>query len=92
MDKHFAAVERLPPLTLVLYDGQVRSACGMDNRRWAHLLSGDEKLYIDLAFFRDLQVRFQAQATSLLHVIAHEVGHHAKAHVPARGNHPRARF
>jgi hypothetical protein len=36
----------------------------------------DEKLYIDLAFFRDLQTRFRAPGDfAQAYVIAHEVGH-----------------
>ena len=46
--------------TLVLYDGQVRSACGMGQAAMGPFYCpGDEKLYIDLAFFRDLQTRFR---------------------------------
>jgi predicted metalloprotease len=49
------------PPTLVLYDGQVRSACGMGQSAMGPFYCpGDEKLYIDLAFFRDLQTRFRA--------------------------------
>jgi predicted metalloprotease len=40
---------------------------------------GDEKLYIDLAFFRDLQARFRAPGDfAQAYVIAHEVGHHVQ--------------
>ena len=40
---------------------------------------GDEKLYIDLAFFRDLQTRFRAPGDfAQAYVIAHEVGHHVQ--------------
>jgi predicted metalloprotease len=40
---------------------------------------GDEKLYIDLAFFRDLQARFRAPGDfAQAYVIAHEVAHHVQ--------------
>jgi predicted metalloprotease len=40
---------------------------------------GDEKLYIDLAFFRELQSRFRSPGDfAQAYVIAHEVGHHVQ--------------
>jgi predicted metalloprotease len=66
--------------TLVLYDGQVRSACGMAQAAMGPFYCpSDEKLYIDLAFFRDLQTRFHAPGDfAQAYVIAHEVGHHVQ--------------
>ncbi|MEP7182148.1 MAG: neutral zinc metallopeptidase [Betaproteobacteria bacterium] len=66
--------------TLVLYDGQVRSACGMaQSATGPFYCAGDEKLYLDLAFFRDLQTRFHAPGDfAEAYVIAHEVGHHVQ--------------
>jgi predicted metalloprotease len=66
--------------TLVLYEGQVRSACGMgQSASGPFYCSTDEKLYIDLAFFRDLQSRFGAPGDfAQAYVIAHEVGHHVQ--------------
>ena len=66
--------------TLVLYDGQVRSACGMGQSAMGPFYcSGDEKLYLDLAFFRDLKTRFGAPGDfAQAYVIAHEVGHHVQ--------------
>jgi len=68
------------PPTLVLYDGQVSSACGMGQAAMGPFYCpGDEKLYIDLAFFRDLQTRFAAPGDfAQAYVIAHEVGHHVQ--------------
>jgi len=68
------------PPTLVLYDGQVRSACGMGKSAMGPFYcAGDEKLYIDLAFFRDLKTRFRAPGDfAQAYVIAHEVGHHVQ--------------
>jgi predicted metalloprotease len=66
--------------TLVLYEGQVRSACGMgQSATGPFYCPADEKLYIDLAFFRDLQTRFGAPGDfAQAYVIAHEVGHHVQ--------------
>lgn len=66
--------------TLVLYDGQVRSACGMGQSAMGPFYcSGDEKLYIDLSFFRDMKTRFRAPGDfAQAYVIAHEVGHHVQ--------------
>ncbi len=68
------------PPTLVLYDGQVRSACGLGQAAMGPFYCpGDEKLYIDLAFFRDLQTRFRAPGDfAQAYVIAHEVAHHVQ--------------
>jgi predicted metalloprotease len=68
------------PPTLVLYDGAVRSACGLGQAAMGPFYCpGDEKLYVDLAFYRDLQARFQAPGDfAQAYVIAHEVGHHVQ--------------
>ena len=68
------------PPTLVLYEGQVRSACGTGQSAMGPFYCpGDEKLYIDLSFYRDLQARFRAPGDfAQAYVIAHEVGHHVQ--------------
>jgi hypothetical protein len=68
------------PPTLVLYDGAVRSACGMGQAAMGPFYCpNDEKLYLDLSFFRDLQTRFRAPGDfAQAYVIAHEVGHHVQ--------------
>src|SRR5260370_17531680 len=39
----------------------------------------DEKLYLDLSFFRELQTRFRSPGDfAQAYVIAHEVGHHVQ--------------
>ena len=65
---------------LVLYTGAVRSACGMGQSAMGPFYCpNDEQLYIDLAFYRDLQARFRAPGDfAQAYVIAHEVGHHVQ--------------
>jgi predicted metalloprotease len=76
--KQSGAQYRAP--TLVLYDGQTRTSCGVGQAAMGPLYCpNDEKLYIDLSFYRDLQQRFRAPGDfAQAYVIAHEVGHHVQ--------------
>ena len=68
------------PPTLVLYSGAVRSACGLGQAAMGPFYCpGDQKLYVDLAFYEDLKRRFKAPGDfAQAYVIAHEVGHHVQ--------------
>ncbi|MGB4073891.1 KPN_02809 family neutral zinc metallopeptidase [Pseudomonas sp.] len=66
--------------TLVLFRGGVNSACGFANSAVGPFYCpGDQRVYIDLAFFRELEQRFGAAGDfAQAYVIAHEVGHHVQ--------------
>ena len=68
------------PPTLVLYDGAVRSSCGTGQSAMGPFYCpNDRKVYIDLAFYKDLRDRFRAPGDfAQAYVIAHEVGHHVQ--------------
>ena len=69
-----------PPPTLVLFTGAVRSACGYAEAAVGPFYCpADQKVYIDLAFYDDLQRRFGAPGDfAQAYVIAHEIGHHVQ--------------
>jgi predicted metalloprotease len=69
-----------PPPTLVLFSDAVDSACGMNSAAVGPFYCpADQKVYIDLAFYRDLEQRFGAPGDfAQAYVIAHEVGHHVQ--------------
>ncbi|NJO40453.1 MAG: zinc metallopeptidase [Cyanobacteria bacterium CRU_2_1] len=66
--------------TLVLFSGAVESGCGFAEAAVGPFYCPlDEKVYIDLSFYEDLQNRHQAPGDfAQAYVIAHEVGHHVQ--------------
>ena len=71
---------------LVIFPGAWKSACGRAQAAMGPFYCpSDQKIYLDVSFFRDLQVRFRgcdvgsrACNFSQAYVIAHEVGHHVQ--------------
>ena len=74
-------IGQYPVPTLVLYTGATQTACGQGQAAMGPFYcSGDQKVYLDLAFFQtmDSQLGVKGDNSSLAkaYVIAHEVGHH----------------
>ncbi|MEF8768961.1 MAG: neutral zinc metallopeptidase [Candidatus Accumulibacter phosphatis] len=65
---------------LVLFAGATPTACGTGKSAMGPFYCpADQKVYIDLAFYRDLRERFHAPGEfAQAYVIAHEVGHHVQ--------------
>lgn len=66
--------------SLVLFSGAVQSACGFQQAAVGPFYCpGDQMVYLDLDFFRELQARYAAPGDfARAYVIAHEVGHHVQ--------------
>jgi len=67
-----------PPL-LELFDGSVQSACGYASAAAGPFYCpGDQRVYLDTSFFRDLARMGGPGDFAAAYVIGHEVGHHVQ--------------
>jgi predicted metalloprotease len=66
--------------TLILFSGAVESGCGLAQSAVGPFYCPlDEKVYIDLSFYKDLRDSFGAPGDfAQAYVIAHEIGHHVQ--------------
>ncbi|HEX2230899.1 MAG TPA: neutral zinc metallopeptidase, partial [Nitrososphaeraceae archaeon] len=66
--------------TLVLFSGAVESGCGLaESAVGPFYCPLDEKVYIDLSFYKDLRDSLGAPGDfAQAYVIAHEIGHHVQ--------------
>ena len=68
---------------LVLFSGKVQSACGFAQAALGPFYCpSDQQVYIDLAFYQDLQDQLDAPGDfAQAYVIAHEIGHHVQKQI-----------
>jgi predicted metalloprotease len=69
-----------PPAAVVLYDQATGTGCGAGQAAMGPFYCpADQKVYLDLSFWRELETKFGAQGEAArAYVIAHEIGHHVQ--------------
>jgi predicted metalloprotease len=78
---------RYSPPTMVMFTGATQTACGQGQSAMGPFYCpADQKVYLDLSFFQELDRRFGAPGDfAQAYVIAHEVGHHVQNLVGTSG-------
>jgi predicted metalloprotease len=69
------------PAAVVLYDQSTGTGCGLGQSAMGPFYCpADQKVYLDLSFWRELETRFGAQGGPFAvgYVVAHEYGHHVQ--------------
>ena len=79
--KQFAAMgDRYQKPKLVLFSGEVSSACGQASAAVGPFYCpGDSKVYLDLQFYEDMETKLSSKGDfAKAYVVAHEIGHHVQ--------------
>ncbi|MBT2621619.1 MULTISPECIES: KPN_02809 family neutral zinc metallopeptidase [Chryseobacterium] len=69
------------PPKIVLFENTTQSGCGTaQSAMGPFYCPADQKVYMDMSFFNELQQRFGAKVTefTVAYVLAHEIGHHVQ--------------
>jgi len=69
---------RFTPATVVMFNGETRSACGRAKSAMGPFYCPeDRKIYLDTSFFREMKQKFGGGGDfAYAYVISHEMGHH----------------